>query len=502
MDFSQNMKWDQNLTENDRKLGARDTPNPVDVYRLLPRTNCRKCGHKTCVAFASKLVNREVTLDECAPLLEVPYEEAYRQLWRLLRPPVKQVVIGTGDKAVKIGGEFVIYRHELSYINPTAIAIDVTDELTSDELMKRIKQIKEFSYTYLGRRLGLDLIAIRSTSNDPAKFAKTVRTVTEASTLPLVLCSLDPRITEAGLESVPDKRPLLYAATEDNCKEMAALALKHNCPLAVRVQNNLERLRSMTEDLMSAGIGDLVLDPVTFTYEGMQDTLRNFSMLRWISCKEGDEFFGLPIAGTPIEAWASHKGSPEEATWREAAVASLLITHYASLLIMHTLEGWALLPIVILRQNLYTDPRKPTAVEPGLRVFGEPDENSPVMFTTNFSLTYFTVSSDIESSPISNKCYLLVVDSEGVGVRTAAARASARKGGITAEGIAKAIKDSGIEQKVKHKTLIIPGLLAGLKDGIEKLTGWRVMIGPSNSAELPKFLEEHWYKSTEKLTNQ
>jgi acetyl-CoA decarbonylase/synthase complex subunit gamma len=486
------------LTDNNKKLGTRDTPDPVDVYKLLPRTNCHKCGQKTCMAFASKLVNREATLNECIPLLEKSYEEAYRKLWRLLRPPVKQVVIGTGENAVKIGGEFVIYRHELSYINPTAIAIDVTDELSDDELINRIKQIEDFSYTYLGRKLGLDLIAVRSTSNDPTKFAKTVRTVAEKSALPFVLCSLDPKIMEAGLECLPDRRPLLYAATKDNCKKMALLASKYRCPLVVRAPNDLKLLRSLTKDLMSAGIDDLVLDPVTYSYEGIQDTLRNFIMLRWISCKERDEFLGLPIAGTPIQSWASNKGSPEEATWREAAVASLLITHYASLLIMHTLDGWALLPVVVLRQNLYTDPRKPTAVEPGLRIFGEPDENSPVMFTTNFSLTYFTVSSDIESTPISNKCYLLVVDSEGVGVRTAAARASARKGGITAEGIAKAIKESGIEEKVKHKTLIIPGLLAGLKDAIENLTSWKVLIGPSNSAELPKFLEEHWYKKTGK----
>ncbi len=486
------------MTRNTKKLGARDVPSPVDVYKLLPRTNCQQCGQKTCVAFASKLVNREAALDECTPILEKDHEEAYRQLWRLLRPPIKQVVIGTGDKAVKIGGEFVIYRHELSYINPTAIAIDVTDEMTYDELINRIKQIEDFSYTYLGRRLGLDLIAIRSTSNDSTKFAKAVGIVAEKSALPLVLCSLDPKIMKAGLECVPDRRSLLYAATKENCREMALLASKYRCPLVLRVPNDLKLLRSLADDLMSAGIGDLVLDPATYSYEGMQETLRNFSILRWVSCKEGDEFLGLPVAGTPIEAWASHRGSPEEATWREAFVASLLITHYASLLIMHSLDGWALLPVVILRQNLYTDPRKPTAVEPGLRIFGEPDENSPVMFTTNFSLTYFTVSSDIESSPVSNKCYLLVVDSEGVGVRTAAARASARKGGIGAEGIAKAIKESGIEEKVKHKTLIIPGLLAGLKDGIEKLTSWKVVIGPSNSAELPKFLEEHWYKNVEK----
>jgi acetyl-CoA decarbonylase/synthase complex subunit gamma len=486
------------LTDNNKKLGTRDAPDPVDVYKLLPRTNCQKCRQRTCMAFASKLVNREATLDECSPLLEESYEDAYRKLWRLLRPPVRQVVIGTGENAVKIGGEFVIYRHELSYISPTAIAIDVTDELPDDELINRIKQIEDFSYTYLGRKLGLDLIAVRSTSNDPTKFAKTVRTVAEKSALPFVLCSLDPKIMEAGLECFPDRRPLLYAATKGNCKKVTLLASKYRCPVVVRAPNDLKLLRSLTEDLMSAGIDDLVLDPVTYSYEGMQNTLRNFTMLRWISCKEGDEFLGFPIAGTPIQSWAGNKRSPEDATWREAAVASLLITHYASLLIMHTLDGWALLPVVILRQNLYTDPRKPTAVEPGLRIFGEPDENSPVMFTTNFSLTYFTVSSDIESTPISNKCYLLVVDSEGVGVRTAAARASARKGGITAEAIAKAIKESGIEEKVKHKTLIIPGLLAGLKDAIENLTSWKVLIGPSNSAELPKFLEEHWYKNTGK----
>lgn len=487
------------MTGNNGKLDTGCEPSPVNIYKLLPRTNCRKCGQKTCMAFASKLVNREATLEECTPLLEKSFEENYRQLWRSLRPPVRQVVIGTSDKAVKIGGEFVIYRHELAYVNPTAIAIDVADELPYDQLLKRIKQIEDFTYTYLGRKLRLDLIAIRSTSNDPEKFAGATRTVAENSTLPFVLCSYDPKIMKAGLELVSERRPLLYAATKDNWKDMANLASTHKCPIMVRAPNDLRLLRSLSRDLMSAGIEDLVLDPVTYSYEGIQDTLRNFSILRWMSCKERDEFLGFPIAGTPIEAWAGPERSPEAATWREAAVASLLITHYASLLIMHTLDGWALLPVVILRQNLYTDPRRPAAVEPGLRVFGEPDENSPVMFTTNFSLTYFTVSSDIESSLISNKCYLLVVDSEGVGVRTAAARASARKGGITAQGIAKAIKESGIEQKVKHKTLIIPGLLANLKDEIEKLTGWKVLIGPSNSAELPKFLEEYWYKNVQKL---
>jgi len=483
------------LPDNEGDTGERKTPNPVDVYELLPGTNCQKCRQKNCMTFASKLINKEVSLEECPPLLDKTYEEAYRELWRLLKPPVRQVTIGTGDTAVKIGGEYVMHRHELAYINPTAIAIDVTDELPHEELLKRIKRIEDFTYTYLGQKLHLDLIAIRSTSDNPGKFAAAVKTVKEKTRLPLVLCSYSPSVLKAGLEFIPDHRPLLYAATRSNWKEMAQLALTHRCPLAISASNDLKLLRSMTKTLMNVGVTDLVLDPGTSPNEGFQYTVRNFSMLRWIACKEGDELLGFPLIGTPITAWAKQERTPEVATWQEATLASMLITHYANLLIMHNVDGWALLPIVILRQNLYTDPRKPAAVEPGLRIFGEPDEDSPVMFTTNFSLTYFTVSSDIESSPISNKCYLLVLDSEGIGVRTAAARATARKGGLTAEMVAKAIKESGIEQKVRHRTLIIPGLLANLGDELEKLTGWKALVGPSNSAELPKFLEEHWYKS-------
>jgi len=157
------------------------------------------------------------------------------------------------------------------------------------------------------------------------------------------------------------------------------------------------------------------------------------------------------------------------------------------------------LPLTILRKNLYTDPRKPSAVEPGLRTFGEANENSPVMFTTNFTLTYYAVASEIESSDISNRCYLLVIDTEGIGVQSAVARArSANKShALTADMIAEAIKKSHIEEKVKHRKLIIPGMAAQLKDEIEKLTGWKVLVGPSSSSELSKFLEEHWYRKKE-----
>ena len=479
------------------KRGKREIPSPIGVYKFLPRTDCKKCGEKNCLAFAAKLVDRKASLKECPLLLEKKYEKAYEKLWKLLKPPVKEITIGTGDTAVKIGGEFVMYRHELAYISPTAIAIDVTDELHYDELLKRVNKVKNYTYTYLDQELKLDLVAVRSTANDPARFKTAVEKVAENTTLPLVLCSFNPDVLKAGLTSILGKRPLIYAATKDNWRDMAELALMHKCPLAVFAPNDLNLLRSMTKTLTEYGLEDIVLDPATDPNVGLRDTVNNFTTLRWMACREGDELLGFPLMGTPISVWVNQKAAPEIAKWWEASVASILITQYADLLIMHTIDGWATLPLMILRQNLYTDPRKPKGVKPGLRIFGEPDENSPVLFTTNFTLTYFTVSSDIQSSDISNKCYLLVVDTEGIGVQSAAARASKAKGGLTADMIAKAIKESGVEEKVKHRTLIIPGMVANLSSEIEKLTGWKVLVGPTSSAEIPEFIKEHWCKEKE-----
>jgi len=499
LDHHKNLKRRIDLSEREVRRISKGEINPIDVYKLLPRTNCKECGEKNCMAFATKLVSRDIALERCTPLLGKEFEETYAILWKWLKPPVKEITIGTGDGAVKIGGQFVMYRHELAYFNPTAIAVDVTDELPDDELLKRIKGVEGFSYSYLGEELKLNLIAVRSTSDDPAKFATTIKKVTENTNLPLILCSFNPDVLEAGLAIASGKSPLIYAASENNWKDMARLALMYKCPLAVFAPNDLKLLRSMAGTLMEHDVENFVLDPGTFPDEGLVNTISNFTTLRRISCKEGDEVLGFPLMGTPIVAWLERERTQEVAEWTETYIASMLITRYADLLIMHSMDGWALLPLTILRKNLYTDPRKPTAVEPGLRIFGEADENSPVMFTTNFALTYYAVASEIESSDISNKCYLLVVDTEGIGVQSAVARARAasKNRALTADMIAQAIKKSRIEEKVKHRKLIIPGMAAQLSDEIEDLTGWKVLVGPSSSSELPKFLEEHWYRKKE-----
>lgn len=468
-----------------RKRSIREV-SPIDVYMLLPKTNCKECEEENCMAFATKLVNREISLEKCTPLLKKENEKAYKQLWEMLRPPIKEVEIGADEQSIKIGGKYVMYRHEFTYTNPTAIAIDVTDEMPNEEVLERIEKTQNFIYEYIGNTLKLNMIAIRSTSNDPEKFKATVKKVVENTRLPIILCSFDSKILESGLMAAPKAKPLLYAATKDNWKEMAELALMYDCPLVAFAPNDIKLLRSLSKTLIEYGVENLVLDPGTLTGEGIADTISNFTMIRRASAKKGDEILGFPLIGTPITAWLENAEAPAEvANWNEAYLTAILINRYADILILHSTEGWVLLPNTILRQNIYTDPRRPVAVEAGLRIFGTPDENSPVMFTTNFALTYYTVASDIESGSIDT--YLLVVDTEGIAVDSAVA---GRK--LTADTVAEAVKETKIEEKVKHRRMIIPGKAARLSGEIEEASGWEVLVGPRDSSDIPKFLKEKW----------
>jgi len=457
--------------------------SPIDVYKLLPKTNCKECGEENCMAFATKLVNREATLQQCPPILQDKYKEAFAKLWEMLKPPVKEIVIGSGERVAKIGGKLVMYRHEFTYFNPTAIAIDVTDEMLEDELLKRVRDVENFTYPYIGQNLKLDAIAIRSTSNDPERFKQTVKKVIENTKLPVILCSFNPNIIKSGLLVAAKNRPLIYAATKDNWKEMAELALMYDSPLAVFAPNDLKLLRSLAKTLLEFGVKDLALDPGTVPNEGLGETISNYTMLRRSACREEDELLGFPLIGVPLVVWSNSKEMPEISSWKEACLASMLISRYADLLIMHSFEGWILLPTVILRQNIYTDPRKPVAVQPGLKMFGAPDENSPLLFTSNFALTYYTVASDIESGGVT--CHLLVVDTEGLSVESAVA---GRK--LTADKVAEAIKTTKVEEKVKHRNLIIPGRAARLSGEIEESSGWKVLVGPLDSSGIPKLIQD------------
>jgi acetyl-CoA decarbonylase/synthase complex subunit gamma len=460
--------------------------SPIDVYKLLPKTNCGECKEANCMAFATRLVNGELMLSDCPPLYTPAYTKAHEALSFLMAPPVRAVTFGSGDNAITIGGKYVLWRHEFTYHNPTPIAIDVHDLMPEMELEERTTKVSQFSYNYIGRKLVLNAVAIRSVSKDPATFGATVRKVAATTRLPLILCAPDPAVMEAGLAETKDRRPLMYAALEGNWKEMADLALMYNAPLVVSAPGDLALLRSLVRTLTACGVQDLVLDPGTFADAGLAVTLSNFTAIRSAACRQFDELFGFPLLGIPLTVWTSGEISEDVLKWKETITASMLMTRYADLLIMHSMDGWVLLPQLIWRFNLYTDPRKPVSVEAGVKTFGRPDCKSPVLITTNYALTYFTVESDIKAANID--CFLIVVDTGGLSVESAVAGRY-----FTAESIAHALRDYSVAGLVEHTTLVIPGLAARLSGETEEATGWKILVGPKDSSGIPQFLREHWH---------
>lgn len=446
----------------------------MEIYRLLPKTNCAKCGEASCMAFATKLSDKDIDLELCTQLAADEME----QLENLLAPAVREITIGKGSKTMVLGGDEVLYRFELTYYNQTPMVIDINDNLDDTALEERVKTIEETEFERTGEQLVLDGIALRHVSGDKDKFAETASKL-KSSKLPLVLCSLDPEAMKAALEKVGDERPLIYAATENNIEDMAALAIKYDCPLALFVPNDLEKMKELSRTLRSKGINDIVLDPGTYVDDGIGDTLDNFIMIRRLAVEEKDEDFRFPILGIPALTWLYEKDEIQGGI-KEATIAATLINKYADILIIHGTNIWELIPILTLRQSVFTDPRKPQAVDPGIYEFGELKEDSPVLLTTNFALTFYTVEGDLKSGKAS--CYLLVLDTEGRAVDVSLAGSQ-----LTGESVAELIKESGIEDKVKTRTLIIPGLAAPISGEIEDESGWDVVVGPRDSSAVPDF---------------
>ncbi len=438
------------------------------------------------MALATKLANRETDVESCPPLLKPEHKKAYQILKELLKPPIREITVKSKTKTVKLGGKLVLYRHEFTYVNPTAIAIDVFDEMEEEQLVNRVKAVQDLTYEYIGQQLNLDLIAVRSTSNDPKTFERAVKKIVENTEMPLILCSENPTVLEAGIVATGGGKPLLYAATEENWRHMVDLADMYGCPVTVSSPFDLDGLKGLVKTMRESGVEDLVLDPGA-SWDSISNTIDNYTMIRRAAVKFGDELVGLPIMGVPAYVWNDGEEKTEVLTWKEACLSSMLITRFADVLIMHSLEGWAVLPVAIWRQNIYTDPRKPVAVEPGVKVFGKPDKNSPILFTTNFALTYYTVAADIESSALD--CHLLIVDTEGLSVESAVA---GRK--LTADKVSNSLKEAELGKKVDHKKLIIPGRAARISGEVEELSGWSVLVGPMDSSGIPKFIQEKWGK--------
>ncbi len=460
--------------------------SPLQVYKYLPQINCAECGDATCMAFAAHLIDRSKKLDDCPPILKDEYKKKYTELLTLLAPEIREITIGTGERAKKIGGDDVLYRHQLTFFDPTAFAYDVWDTMPEAELVERINKITNFRKFYVGKFLKVDMVAVRCVSGDPLKFAGAVKKASETTKLPLILCSFDPAVLKAALEVVKDKNPLIYAATEKNWGEVSELALNYKVPI-VLFSPDLDRLKSLALTFREMGIKDLVLDPGMYPQgKKLKETFEKFIMLRRAGIKEGQKDIAYPIMAVPLNAWLVYKDAVTASYW-ETVLSSVFTVRYGDIMILHSLEPYAMLPEVHLRDTIYTDPRTPVKVAPGVNEVGSPTKDSPVIVTTNFALTYYTVESDLSSNKIN--CYLAAVDTDGIGVEAAVAG-----GQLTAAKIKDTFQKANFDfkNKTSHGTLVLPGLAARLQGDVEDVAGLRVMIGPPDSGRIPGWMEKNW----------
>ena len=440
----------------------------IQIFKLLPKTNCGECGVPTCLAFAMALAAGKAELDAC------PYvsEEAKAELAEASAPPIRVVEIGEGEKKLKIGGETVLFRHEKTFVNPPGIAVLVTDEMAEGEVAGRLERFKTLEFERVGLTLKADLVAVKSLSGDAEKFEALVTRVKNEAGDGMILMTKEANVMEAGLKVCADHKPLIYAATSQNMESMANLAKEHGCPLAVK-GDGLEEVSALTTKLTEDGLNDLVIDSGARTVgKALEDQI----VIRRGAIQKKYKPLGFPTITLPCEM--------ADDPMREALIASMFVAKYGGIIVLSDLQGHSLFPLLLARMNIYTDPQRPMATSPGIYEIGGPDENSPVLVTTNFSLTYFIVSGEIEASRVPS--WLLIMDTEGLSVMTAWA---AGKFAGDVAGIF--VKKCGITDKVAHKKIIIPGYAAAISgDMEEELPDWQVIIGPRDSSLISKFLKD------------
>jgi acetyl-CoA decarbonylase/synthase complex subunit gamma len=402
----------------------------VEIFKHLPKTNCKKCGHPTCLAFAMKLAAKQASLDACPDASA----EAKKILGESAAPPIRGITLGLGDKAVKVGDEICLFRHEKKFFNPNVFAVAIKASEAGDAAAKKIEMVKTSEIDRVGQKLRVDAIAVTDEGGDAATFASVVKQVVDgAPGVPIILVSKNPATIEAGIAHCADKRPLIYAATADNAEAMAKIAKDKKA----------------------------------------KDMMEHYTIIRRAAIKKNFKPLGYPII-----AFAGRDNSVAETMTAAAGTMK-----YASIIILNNVEKWKMLALLSLRQNIYTDPQVPMQVAQNIYKVGDAKEASPLMITTNFSLSYFIVRGEVENSKV--PAWLAVMDNEGLSVLTAWAA-----GKFTAGKIAAFITESGVDKTISHKELIIPGYVAILSGALEeKLPGWKITVGPREANGLPSFLK-------------
>jgi acetyl-CoA decarbonylase/synthase complex subunit gamma len=439
----------------------------LQIYKLLPQTNCKECGFPTCLAFAMKLAAKQADLAACPHVSEA----SKQQLEAASQPPVRLITLTSDGRKIEAGNEIVLFRHEKTFYHRPGLFVRIKDTEAPDKIAAKAKELDAFIVDYVGIKLTLDGIAVENASGDATKFASAVEAVRSATQMPLILIAKEAAAFEAALAKLTGAVPLLYAADASNYAALVPVAKKFKAPLAIKGDGNLQNLANLSEQIKAAGVEDIVLDPGA---RGFLDTLTLATQIRRLAIKKNLRLLGYPIITFPGEGTTADE---------EPVLAAQHVAKYAGFVVLDHFTPARAYALLVLRQNIYTDPQKPIQVQPGLYEINSPKPESPVLVTTNFSITYFSISNEVEGAGL--PAWLLVADAEGMSVLTAWAA-----GKFDADRIAKAVKNTNVESKISRKRLILPGAVATLLGEVEEtLSGWQVEVGPREAVDAPGFLK-------------
>ncbi len=433
----------------------------IEIFKLLPKTNCKKCGSPTCLSFAMSIAAGKKEYTECDSMSE----ESRQILSEALTPPIRSLML-KGRTNYKIGGETVLYRHEKRFENQPLLGLIIGSD--DADLENKIRRFNETSFTRIDQILYPELICIRDKGNDREQFIASCNTAFELSDAVIMIETRDIEALEDILSRYDARKPIISSVTAENKELYFDIIKKHGCPFVI----SGTEIEELSEEANNFGLNDCIIDT---TPQNTKDALRDQVTIRRDALINKKTAVGHP---TMIDAAKLASGDRN----REALIAALFINKYASVILLDTIDGDILTPLLILRMNIYSDPQRPHTTAEGIYEIGKPDEHSPVFITTNFALTYFIVSSEIENTKCSS--YLLIKDTDGLSVMTAWAA-----GKFNAENIALLVNKCGIADKLKEKVLILPGYIAMEREALQALLpDWEVKSGPREANQLSPYL--------------
>lgn len=452
----------------------------LDIFKLTPKKNCKDCGFPTCMAFSMKVASGAIEVSKCPHMSN----DAIDKLSEATAPLMKGLKIGTGNSEYEVGAETVLFRHEKTLVNRNRFAVDFCECMTNEEIDAKINNIKNVNYIRIGEEMKVEMAHLEYFENKEGFLNLVNRVKSSGLDLAYIVSCEDPEVAKEAIEILKDKRPVLCGANKENYKQMIEVVKGDKLPLGVKA-DTLEELYATVELVQNAGYKELILD---VTGESIKDTFTNAVQVRRIALKEQDRTFGYPSI-----VFANKLSNKDQGM--EVAISSMFTIKYGSIIVLDDIDYSKALPLFALRQNIFTDPQRPMRVETKIYPMNNPDENSPVLVTVDFALTYFIVAGEIERSKVPT--WLVIPDSGGYSVLTA--WAAGKFGG---NSISKFMNECGIAEKTKNRDIIIPGKVAVLKGDIEDcMPEWNVIIGPDESMELPKFLREYKEKQDQTLAN-